>query len=132
MKTKSEILALLAQVAPSIAIETVWQHDDDERWDDPINADWTKDEDPDDWQCWQSEVRATIIIDGKLVTGSAYLGGTWERYGDNPESSNPEISGYFPQMCVEALESLPLNPAVSAAIAALSQNHEPRNTTPLP
>ena len=117
MKTKSEILALLAQATPSIAIETVWEHDEDERWDDPINADWTKDEDPDDWQCWKSEVRAMIIIDGKLTVGSAYLGGTWERYGDNP---NPDISGYFRQMCAEALEDLPAgHPATVAALAAL-------------
>jgi len=39
-------------------------------------------------------------------SGSAYLGGTWEKYGENPSVSNPEISGYEPQMTVEALNDL--------------------------
>jgi hypothetical protein len=34
------------------------------------------------------------------------LGGTWEKAGDIPEESNPDISGYEPQMTIEALEEL--------------------------
>lgn len=78
-----------------------------------------EDEDPDDWQAWQSEVSASAIIDGEMVTASAYLGGTWEKAGDHPETSNPDISGYEPGMTAEALdELLTLAPAYSAEIQA--------------
>lgn len=97
----AELLARLAQVAPSIAIETIWERDTDARWDmDPSCGD------PDDFTAWQSEVRASAIVAGRMVSGSAYLGGTWEKYGDNPAKSNPEISGYLPQMIEEALQEL--------------------------
>ena len=64
------------------------------------------DEDPDDWQAWQSEVRATACTLGEVKTGSAYLGGTWEKAGDDPTESNPDISGYENQMTIEALAEL--------------------------
>lgn len=41
-----------------------------------------------------------------MIAGEDYLGGTWERYGDDPRKSNPEISGYFPRMAREALSTL--------------------------
>jgi hypothetical protein len=96
MKTKKDILEALATIAPSIAVETLWEHDPDARWDVQ-----NPDMDPDDYQAWQSEVRASCICNGRMMTGNHYLGGTWEKYGDNPE-----ISGYFPQMVLEAIENL--------------------------
>lgn len=106
---KTELQKKLATLYGGISIETIWSHDED--------ASFTKHgmtepggcfhgEDPDDWQAWQSEVRASAIYNGEIVSGSAYLGGTWEKYGDNPAESNPEISGYEPQMTQEALEEL--------------------------
>jgi len=103
---KSELQKKLALVAPAVHIETIWEHDPDERWSDPLNKDWTEGEDPDDWQAWQSEVRATAIHQGELLTGSGYLGGTWEKFGDNPYKTNPEISGYESQKTEEALGEL--------------------------
>jgi len=41
-----------------------------------------------------------------MLTGGAYLAGTWEHYGDHPSKSNPDISGYLPQMIEEALVEL--------------------------
>lgn len=101
----AELLARLALLAPSVSIETIWEHDADCR-DIRKDCDMPADTDPDDWQAWQSEVRASAIVGGKLLTGSAYLGGTWEKYGENPAEVNPEISGYLPQMIEEALREL--------------------------
>lgn len=102
---KTQLQKELAKIAPSISIETIWEHDIDHG---PVSKEccgFDESED-DDWQCWQSEIRATTIQNGDEVSGSAYLGGTYEKYGDNPATSNPEISGYEPQMTEEALEDL--------------------------
>ncbi len=120
----ADLLASLAQVAPSIAIDIIWQHDADLH-DITKDCDMPADTDPDDWQAWQSEVRASAIANGRNVSGNDYLGGTWEKYGDHPSRSNPEISGYLPQMIQAALEnlrpSLPLDLQVEcdAALAIL-------------
>lgn len=102
---KTELQKALAKIAPSISIRTLWEHDQDCR---DIRKDVCdmEDEDPDNWQAWQSNVCATAIIDGEEIEGNAYLGGTWEKAGDLPEYSNPEISGYENQMTIEALEEL--------------------------
>jgi hypothetical protein len=123
MKTPLQIA--LATIAPSISIRTIWEHDPDMH-DIRKHCDGFDDEDPDDWQAWQSEIRATAICNGEEITGSAYLGGTWEKAGDNPAESNPDISGYENQMTVEALEDLPelsedLAAQVCAAIEYLKQ-----------
>lgn len=98
---KTALQLALATVAPSVSIVTLWEHDPD------AQATWSPacmgDEDPDDWTPWQSEVRATAILQGEEITGSGYLGGTWEKAGDNPAESNPEISGYENHMTEEAL-----------------------------
>lgn len=96
----ADLIAELAKVAPSIAIETIWERDTHARWDADDSLD------PDDFTAWQSEVKVSAIIGGKMVSGSEYLGGTWEKYGDKPGESNPEISGYLPQMIQEALNDL--------------------------
>ena len=95
-------------IAPNIVVETIWEHDDEADWGSEYSRDWQKEEDRDDWQCWQSEVRATIIANGELITGSAYLGSTWEKFGDDPRESNPDISGYERQMTWEAIHDLPV------------------------
>lgn len=116
MKTKLQ--QALAKIAPHISIRTEWEHDPDCR-DIRKDCDGFDDEDPDDWQAWQSEVRATAICDGDELTGSAYLGGTWEQAGDNPAESNPDISGYEPQMTAEAIEELQKQlPATESALHA--------------
>ena len=102
---KTELQKALATIAPSVRIQTLWEHDHDHP-DIRKDCDGFDDEDPDDWQAWQSEVRASAIAGGEEVNGSAYLGGTWEKAGDHPESSSPTISGYEHQMTVEALEEL--------------------------
>jgi hypothetical protein len=110
---KTELQKALAKIAPSLSIRTIWEHDEDCR---DIRKDVCdmEDEDPDDWQAWQSNVKAVAIANGEEIEGNAYLGGTWEKAGDVPEESNPEISGYENQMTVEALEELhkALSPAM--------------------
>jgi hypothetical protein len=103
MKTKLQLQ--LATIAPSISIQTFWSHDNDSG---PISkeCDGFDPSEDDEWQCWQCEIKATVIVEGNEVSGSAYLGGTWEKYGEHPSSSNPEISGYEPQMTEEALDDL--------------------------
>lgn len=116
MKTKLQ--TALATLAPSISIKTTWTHDPDCR-DIRKHCDGMDDENPEDWQAWQSEVSASAIVNGELVSSSAYLGGTWEKAGDNPHESNPDISGYESDMTAEALtELLTLAPAYSAEIQA--------------
>jgi hypothetical protein len=111
----AELLARLAALAPSISIQTIWEHDTDLH-DIRKYCDMPPDTCPADWQAWQSEVRAVAIVGGKEVSGSAYLGGTWERATDHPAKSNPEISGYLPQMIQEALQEL--RPQLSGPVAA--------------
>lgn len=102
---RTKLQLALAKVAPHISIRTIWEHDP-ECYDITKECDMPPDTDPADWQAWQSEVRATCIQEGEEVTGSAYLGGTWEKSGDIPEESNPTISGYEPDMTKEALQEL--------------------------
>jgi len=105
MKTKTSLQKQIAIVAPWISISYFWDYDDD---CGPISQDcdgFTPEQD-DEWQAWQSNVKAVAIIKGDEVEGNAYLGGIWEKVGDVPEESNPDISGYEAQMTVEALEEL--------------------------
>lgn len=106
---QTELQKDLAKIAPNISIRTIWEEDPDSwsEWRDlskPGNC--FENESRDDWQPWQSEIRATAICDGREISGSAYLGSTWEKAGDNPAVSNPEISGYERQMTEEALREL--------------------------
>lgn len=102
---KTELQKTLAKIAPSIQIRTIWSHDPD-CLDIREECDGFDDENPEDWQAWQSEIEVSAIIEGETRSASEYLGGTWEKSGDLPEYSNPDISGYEPQMTVEALEGL--------------------------
>jgi hypothetical protein len=99
--TTAQLLEEIAILAPSVAVEVRWEKDRDADWKDlPDECD------PDDFECWQSEVVASAVISGKLVSGSDALCGTWMRYGEHPAKYNPEISGYFPQMLKQALIDL--------------------------
>lgn len=115
---KTQLQKELAKIAPSIAIRTIWEHDCD-MTDIRDDCDGMDDEDPEDWQAWQSNVQCTAIVNGDEIEGNAYLGGTWEKAGDLPEYSNPEISGYESQMTIEALEELLtiFSPAVHRSLA---------------
>lgn len=118
---KTELQKHLATIAPSISIRTIWTPDPD---CGPISQECDGFEPSEDyeWTAWQSEIRATAIVNGEEITGSAYLGGTFEKAGDDPAISNPTISGYEPQMTVEALEALPeASEEIAAAIAYLNQ-----------
>lgn len=103
---RTKLQTELSGICPQISIQTIWTHDPDSHWDDPLNKDWTAGLRRRDWQAWNSEIRVTAISLGELFTASAYLGGTWERRGKSPEKFNPTISGYEPQMTAEALDNL--------------------------
>ena len=113
---KTELQKQLATIAPSISISTAWEHDPDLR-DIREGCDGFDDENPEDWQAWQSRITAKTIIQGEEIEGNAYLGETWERAGDNPHESNPTISGYENQMTLEALHELPESDDRNKAIA---------------
>lgn len=121
-------------LAPDLVIETLWEHDNDSRFSEngmTAPGGCFHGQDPNDWQAWESEVRVTAIVNGAFVTGSAYLGGTWEEYGINPADTNPEINSYFPQMLDEALCELgrqlpgesPLHKQVKAILEKLIQRN---------
>ena len=102
---KSPLQITLQTLAPSICIETLWSLDEyADRMSDACDG-----EDPandDDWMAWQSEVRATAVLAGDMIRGTDYLGGTYERIGDDPSISNPEISGYESGMVYTAVTEL--------------------------
>ena len=102
---KTELQTTLQTLAPSISIETIWIIDGDaDRMSDACDGDDpTKD---DDWTAWRSEVRATAVLVGDTITGNDYLGGTYERVGDDPAISNPTISGYEAGMVITAVTEL--------------------------
>lgn len=115
---KTELQKRLAALAPSVSIETIWQHAPD-HLDIRKDVCGLEDEDPANWQAWISEIRACAIVGAQIVTHSAYLGGTWELAGDDPAKSNPEISGYEPHMTDEALRGLYTAAKEQGASAAL-------------
>jgi hypothetical protein len=103
---KTQLQKKLAKIAPSVCIKTVWSHDLSMHPDIRKDCDGFDDEDPDNWQCWRSEVIATTIQCGEAVSGSSHLGGTWQKAEDLPWITNPDISGYEAQMTKEALDNL--------------------------
>jgi hypothetical protein len=126
---KTPLQTHLATLAPLVCISTSWGYDDDADRSIFHAGNALENEHPRDWECWAVEITATTIHNGELVSGSAHLGGTWERQGDDPSQSNPEISGYEKQMTVEALEDLQkqlpdthvANYQITATLAALSE-----------
>jgi hypothetical protein len=101
---KEQIDQTLRQILPNVAITTVWQPDYDASShdldvDNP-NSRWCG------WLAWSATVRATAIIDGSLITGDAYLGSVFELAAENPADCNPDISGYYLDMVLDALLEL--------------------------
>jgi len=106
---RTKLQTELAEISPLIRIRTIWEADPDAKreWKElskPGNC--FEGEERKNWKSWQSEVEALAIVDFEQVKASAYLAGTWEKAGDKPHLSNPDISGYENQMTVEALEGL--------------------------
>lgn len=95
--TPEGIIAGLARIAPHIAIDVSWDEDPYFRWDgegpDPREEGYI----PHD-----VTVTAMAIIDGRQMDGKAYLGGVYEKPGEQDQ----DVHGYFPQMVDEALSEL--------------------------
>lgn len=123
MKTEldsKQLIALVASVAPFVCVCTIWTHDE---CSGPISKEcdgFTSDED-DDWTAWNSEVRASLIQDGEMISVSDFLGGTFEKAGDDPAQSNPDISGYFSDMLFSALTGLRALAKDAAQVEAIEQ-----------
>ena len=102
---KSPLHTTLQTLAPSINIATHWSLDEfADRMSDACDG-----FDPaenDNWTAWLSEVRATAVLAGDMIQGTDYIGGTYERIGDDPSISNPEISGYESGMVYTAVTEL--------------------------
>ena len=97
--TGRELIAALAVSRPNVAITVERTHYPDGVWDgdDPLDFD--------RFICYGHEVTAMTIRNGQIVTGSAYMGGSWYEPGDTSDCA-PEISGYLHQMVEEAIEEL--------------------------
>jgi hypothetical protein len=83
----------LVKLAPSIEFSVAWSEDNDlgSLWD----SEWGErgDKEP-----YTADVFARAIVQGKMLEGTASLGGCWETPGDFDE----DINGYLPQMLEEA------------------------------
>jgi hypothetical protein len=104
---KTNLQKQLAAIAPAISIKTIWERDTYASFNELAQPGCCfENEKREDWSCWQSEVRALAIVDGEEISGEDNMGGTWEKSGDDPATSNPDISGYEPQMTHAAIENL--------------------------
>ena len=95
----NELIDALKRIAPQMTVEVIWEPDPDGEW-------FEENGNVRNYECWQSEVKVQIQLNGEFFDGNAYLGGTWENKGDHPSESNPNISGYLPQMIEEAIDEL--------------------------
>ena len=105
------IFANLKQIAPEVVFSSVWSYDEIHRRICPSSDIFDKggaleNEDPNDWQSWQATVSAQTIHKGAVLVEETFLGGIWEKFGDNPHETNSDVSGYLPQMLKEVSESL--------------------------
>ena len=105
-RTKQDILVYFANHCPFLNLRTYWSVDPDPDLSIFDIGCGLGGENPETWECFDTEVRASVIFEGNLVHGSAFMGGTWEKLENDPEENNPLISGYYPQMVWEALENL--------------------------
>ena len=88
----------LRQARPDVAITIGREIDDDAVWefDDPQ---------PDDARAYVWEVTAYTIKDGKIYSGTSYLGCSW--YNDPAHAKvDSDIHGYLPQMINEAVDKM--------------------------
>ena len=86
----------LKQSRPEIAVQIIWEEDPYFQWDGDC-------EEPENMTPYNVEVRASRVVNGKLVSGHAYLGGC---YSADAGKDDPEIGGYLPQMIEEAVAEL--------------------------
>lgn len=96
----------LFRIAPRLTIETLWDPDQDGPRDIRRDCCGFEDENPLDWQAWQSEIKVEVELEDEKLSSSTYLGGIWERVENDPWKSNSDISGYELQMTEEALVEL--------------------------
>lgn len=87
----------LKEVAPNIAFKVRWDQDPNFRWDGdgPDPAD-------EGYIAYDVTFSAKAIEDGELISGEAYLGGSYSKPGEH----DPDVHGYLPQKLDEALEDL--------------------------
>lgn len=98
---------------PGIYVSILWSIDTDYVWDgEPSQEPGSPP--------YVAEVRAVQIVDGKMYSGSDYLGGCYPE----EDGFDPEISGYFPQMLDDALAYLDENLA--------NDGHKPVDLTVYP
>ena len=95
--TANEIHTRLQQLAPSVSFASSRKQDTFFRWDGDGP-------DPEDegFLAYDVDVTATTIIEGKLVSSTASLGGCYMTH-DEPID---DIHGYLPQMLEEAASDL--------------------------
>lgn len=96
---RDALLPALHDIAPSIVITITHEPDDDGFYN------WNEEEwgPAENYECYRTTVTATVILNGEFVTASAYLGCSYEKFG---EPKCPEIHGYLPQMIEEAITEL--------------------------
>ena len=88
----------LKAIAPSVVFQVKHTKDPNCIWD----GDKSFDPDEEGFEAYDVDVKANAIVAGEFVTGTASLGGTWEK----PDEIDPYIGGYLPQMLQEAAEEL--------------------------
>lgn len=92
------MLPYLRKLAPAVVVKPSWSPSDDEpgRWDPAWG-------DRDDFDLYDFDVTAMVIVEGRAVSETASLGGDYEKAGAKPDM---DCHGYFPQKVEEALAEL--------------------------
>lgn len=107
--THTPLKNILRRIAPNVAVHTCWSIDPDceREFREMAQPGRCFDgESRDDWTPWEAEIKVIAIVDSEQVTCSSHMGGIWEKEGDEPQVSNPQVSGYENQMTVAALQNL--------------------------
>jgi hypothetical protein len=102
---RTDLQRALGGICGNIRIHTIWSPDPECR-DIRQDCDGFENENPEDWTAWQVQIIASAIEEGIELAGAQYMGGIWERAGDDPRYSNPDISGYEAGMTIDALAGL--------------------------
>ncbi len=93
--TTEQLYAELRILAPSVVFSARAEEDVSFEWDG-------YGDEPEDMEPHNVEIRAEAVHAGRLVSGSAYLGGHYMRYNEKPG----DVGGYLPQLLQEAAEEL--------------------------
>lgn len=96
-----ELIEALRTERPDVAIRVTKELDDTYVWDGdgPDPAD-------DGFAAYTVKVEAITIRNGKAYTGTAYLGGSYYKYGEPVDLIHEDVGGYLPQLIDEALKEL--------------------------